>query len=160
MRYNRSSLSPVGCRSLVAGSLALAALVASAGCGDGKIRRYPVTGTVTVDGKPADGALVIFCPVNPTGELEHLRPAGKADAAGTFSLTTIETGDGAPAGDYKVLVQWPTPVQNANEDRGGRARSRGPDRLKGKYYNLEKTPLTAKVDEKSNTLQPFELKSK
>jgi hypothetical protein len=159
MRYNRSRFSPVGRISLMSLTVLLA-LVALAGCGDGKIRRYHVTGTVAVDGQPAEGVLLIFCPVNATGELEQLRPAGKTDSSGSFTLTTIEPGDGAPAGDYKVLAQWPAPTQASAEDRGGRTPNRGADRLRGRYYNLEKTPLTAKVEEKSNTLPPFELKTK
>jgi hypothetical protein len=138
------------------GVLMLATL---AGCGDGKIRRYPVTGTVLVDGKPAEGAIVIFCPVNATGELENLRPFGKADASGTFQLTTVDVNDGAPAGDYKIIAQWPAPPPQG-EVRDGRPPTKGPDRLKGKYYDLDSTPLSAKVEERSNTLPPFDLKSK
>jgi hypothetical protein len=138
--------------------LVVAALIATTGCGDGKLKRYPVHGSVTVDGKPADSAMVIFCPVNPVPELEKLRPSGKADSTGTFTLMTFDEGDGAPAGDYKVLVKWPAPAQvDAREGRGG---APGPDRLRGKYYNLDNTPLTAKVEAQSNELPPFDLKSK
>jgi hypothetical protein len=146
-------------RPIVASSLVLILLVllVTIGCGGGKLKTYPVTGTVLVDGKPADGAMVIFCPINPSPELEKLRPSGKADGTGAFSLMTFEAGDGAPAADYKVLVKWPAPAQvDARDGRG----APGPDRLKGKYYNLDNTPLTAKVEAKSNELPPFELKSK
>ena len=99
--------------------------------GGGKLKTYPVTGTVLVDGKPADGAMVIFCPINPGPEIEQLRPSGKTDATGAFALMTFESGDGAPAADYKVLVKWPAPAQvDARDGRGGRP---GPDRLRGKY---------------------------
>jgi hypothetical protein len=96
--------------------------------------------------------------VNPIPELKDLRPAGKTDAAGAFRLMTFEVGDGAPAGPYKVLVKWP--LQTAADDRGGRAGTQGPDRLRGKYYNLGNTPLTATVEERSNALEPFNLMSK
>lgn len=131
----------------------------SAGCGDGRIARYPVQGSVSVDGKPATGAIVIFCPVNATGELEKLRPMGTADSAGNFTLMTIDPEDGAPVGDYKVLVKWPAPASQA-ETRDGRPGALGPDRLKGKYYNLDTTPLAAKIEPKSNELAPFQLQSK
>jgi hypothetical protein len=135
-------------------------LVTANGCGDGRIERYPVEGTVLVDGQPADGALVFFCPVNASGELENLRPSGKADASGKFTLTTIDFGDGAPAGEYKVLAQWPSPTPVVDDGRDGRGTRPGPDRLKKKYYNLDTTPLTAIIEEKSNELSPFELTSK
>jgi hypothetical protein len=130
------------------------------GCGDGRIDTYPVTGTVLVDGRPAEKAMVIFCPADAAAEVENLRPAGVTDASGKFNLITFEAGDGAPAGSYKVLVKWPAPSQG--EDRGGRQSSigKGPDRLKGRYYNLESTPLNATVEEQSNELPPFELTSR
>jgi hypothetical protein len=131
-----------------------------AGCGDGRIATYPVNGTVNVNGRPAEGAIVVFCPINPAAEIEHLRPAGMADASGQFTLTTFEPSDGAPAGQYKVIVKWPapTPASNERDARPGGA-NKGPDRLRGKYYNLETTPLAVTIEEQSNALPPFELKS-
>jgi hypothetical protein len=131
-----------------------------AGCGDGRIATYSVDGQVNVNGRPAEGAIVIFCPVNSSAEAEHLRPAGMTDAAGHFTLTTFDPSDGAPAGDYKVLVKWPAPTP-ASQDREARPGSanKGPDRLRGKYYNIESTPLQATVEEQTNQLPPFELKS-
>ena len=140
--------------------VAVFALASTSGCSDGKIARYPVTGVVKVDGQPADGAMIFFCPVNPGPEVEHLRPSGKADASGNFTLTTIDVADGAPAGQYKVLIQWPKPMPIVDDGRDGRGAKMGPDRLKNKYYNLETTPLSATVEEKSNELPPFELTTK
>ena len=137
---------------------AVAMAVVLAGCGDGRLRRYPVNGSVLIDGRPAENAIVVFCPVDPSAELEHLRPAGRADAAGQFELTTYEAFDGAPAGQYKVLVKWPSP--RPVNDREGRPGALGPDRLKGKYYNLDTTPFSATIEEQANALPPFELQSK
>lgn len=141
--------------------LLCAPLLFVVGCGSGRIPTYPVSGTVVVDSRPAEGAIVIFCPVSTSKELEHLRPAGKTDAAGNFKLTTFVPGDGAPASDFKVLVKWPaaTPAGDDRENRPGAA-NKGPDRLKGKYYNQDTTPLTATIQKGSNNLPPFELKSK
>jgi hypothetical protein len=130
------------------------------GCGDGKITRYPVSGTVLVNGQPAEGAQIVFCPVSPGPELENFRPAGFTDSAGKFSLTTIDSTDGAPAGQYKVLVKWLAQSASTDDGRGGRGGPRGPDRLKGKYYNLDTTPLSATIEEKANDLPPFELSAK
>jgi hypothetical protein len=146
------------CGRLAAG-ICLVAITSLAGCGDGRIARYPVTGKVLVDGKPAPGAMVIFCPIEGSDELMRERPIGFAGPDGTFQLTTFVTNDGAPAGDYKVIARWPanSPSQRP-VDPGVRGRI-PPDRLRGKYFNLDRTPLTATVIEGDNELPPFELTS-
>ncbi|MEX0643322.1 MAG: hypothetical protein WD468_11505 [Pirellulales bacterium] len=132
-------------------------LIASIGCGDGKIGRYPVSGTVLVDGKPADGATVYFCPTGGSEELLRERPFGTTGPDGKYLLTTLVKDDGAPAGQYKVLVQWIAMVPQKVVDRD---RSGGRDRLRGRYMNLEKSTLTATVEEGPIELPPFELKTK
>jgi hypothetical protein len=131
-------------------------VVVFAGCGDGKISRYPVTGSVTVDGKPAEGAMVIFCPTEGSEELQKTRPFALTDASGKFQLTTFGETDGAPAGNYKILIQWPVKLQpDARNPQGGF----GEDRLKGRYMNLEKSQLTATIEEGPTDLPPFALTS-
>lgn len=60
----------------------------------------PVTGKVTLDGKPAEGVAVTFFPIgNNTGN-----PAsGSTDASGSFTLTYRSGTAGIPAGDYVAL---------------------------------------------------------
>jgi hypothetical protein len=131
-------------------AIVLASILTAAGCGDGKIARYPVTGIVTVDGKPAPDATVMFNPVNGPPELMKERPFSQTDPSGKYELHTLVPGDGAPAGDYKVTIRWPT------YPPGG-----GPptDRLGNRYWELEKTPLTAKVEKGTNDI-PFQLSTK
>jgi hypothetical protein len=130
------------------------------GCGDGRIATYPVSGSVTIDGQPGDGAMVVFVPTSTAAEAERKRPFGIANGQGQFTLTTFEQEDGAPAGEYKVLIQWPATRQQADDQRTGRRGALGPDRLRGKYFNLEMSTLTATVEEETNELPPFELKSR
>lgn len=71
----------------------------SAGCGSGRPETVKVTGTVTLDGTPVEGATVAF--FHPDAG----QPArGVTDASGTFTLTTFEAGDGAILGQHKVAV--------------------------------------------------------
>jgi hypothetical protein len=132
------------------------------GCDDGKIARYPVTGTVLVDGKPAEGATVIFVPVDGTEEFQRERPFDDStDSEGRFELRTFQPGDGAPAGEYKVMVRWlatagPT---NAETDRD-RPVGGPPDRLRGRYFNPETSGLSAKVEESATEVPPLDLKSR
>jgi hypothetical protein len=143
----------------VAGGAWILGLFAVAGCGEGKIPLYPVTGKVLVDGQPAAGAMVIFCPIEGSEELMRERPLGIAGADGTFLLTTFLKDDGAPAGQYKVIAQWTTNSTSADPRRAGRGGG-GVDRLRGKYFNLDRTPFTATIEEGTNELAPFELSSR
>src|SRR5687767_5188166 len=75
-------------------------LGATAGC-DGRRTPVAVSGTVTLDGKPVEGATVTFHLV---GDDTEGRPAtGQTDKTGTFRLTTGGE-DGARPGEYKVVV--------------------------------------------------------
>lgn len=134
----------------------LSGILVFAGCGKGKLAVHPVTGVVRVDGKPAPGAMVILCPVGGSDKLQRERPYGTADGEGKFTLTTFDKGDGAPAGEYKVLVQWMAPPKpGADRDRG----EGSPDRLRGKYMNLANSQLHATVGSGATELPPFDLKT-
>src|SRR5262245_20460377 len=75
-------------------------LGAAVGC-DGRRTPVPVSGTVTLDGKPVDGAIVTF---HLLGDDKDGRPvAGQTDKTGTFRLKTGNE-DGARPGEYKVVI--------------------------------------------------------
>lgn len=75
-------------------------LVASSGCGDaGLSGTNVVTGVVTYKGTPVDGASVTF---SPTGE--GRAASGFTGTDGTFTLTSLNPGDGALAGTYDVII--------------------------------------------------------
>ena len=117
--------------------IGLAGLLAvAAGCGDGRVACYPVSGSVTVKGKPADGAQVVFHPA--AGESAAPRPTAVVGADGTFKLTTYAAGDGAPVGSYKVTVRWLPKKKGPGE-------MDGPDRLGERYAVAGSTKLTATV---------------
>ena len=82
-------------------STAVVAVAVIFGCGDpsGLPRRYPVSGTVTYNGKPLDGGNMNFAPTDPNG-----RAAGGTIFDGQYSLTTHDPGDGALPGSYKVSI--------------------------------------------------------
>jgi hypothetical protein len=79
--------------------LALLAVCTLVGCGPTRPATVKVSGTVTLDGEAVEGATVAFYP---TGE--GLPARGVTDAAGNFSLTTYEAGDGALPGEHRVAV--------------------------------------------------------
>lgn len=133
--------------------LAMMSLIWTGGCGGGKLATYSVTGTVKVDSKPTEGAMVIFCPIDGSEELLKLRPFGITGPDGKYQVTTFDQADGAPAGNYKLIIQWPA------RTGGDQGIGSGPDRLRGRYMNLERSQLTAKV-EGAIELPAFELTSK
>ncbi len=133
------------------------ALVCCIGCGDGRIRTYPTTGAVLVDGRPADGATVIFCPASGAEKFMRERPWGETDDNGQFIVTTFDRGDGAPAGDYTVMIRWPGKQAIARPGEDSERVERAADRLKGRYFHPQKSGITATVESGKNDLAPFEL---
>lgn len=68
------------------------------GCGDGRLPTAPVSGVVTLDGKPVTSGAVVFTP-------DHGWPAqGELDSDGRFVLSTYEEGDGAILGEHRIVV--------------------------------------------------------
>ncbi len=129
--------------------VAVATVFAAAvvGCGKGRPKTVPVTGTVTFDGKPVEGASVAFYPA------EGGRPAtGTTDAQGKFTLTTFESGDGALPGSYNVTVMKVSGGEaTADEDSDteetlmGDMGSEGESLLPPKYANVKSSGLTVEV---------------
>jgi hypothetical protein len=141
--------------SLLCGTLLMALLaLANSSCSrtDATDREpvFPVRGKVLVQGQPADNALVIFHPQE-SSDAEMIRPNGRAQADGSFTVGTYETGDGAPAGEYLVTITWPEPV-TGNQDP-----DLAPDRLQGRYADPVRSKLRAKVGPEENVLQAFEI---
>ena len=62
---------------------------------------FAVSGKVLDGTKPLANVAVVFHPVGDDGP----KPRGKTDADGAFSLTTYDTADGAPAGEYRVTLE-------------------------------------------------------
>ena len=86
------------------------------GCSDTPERLYPVSGTVTIGGKPLNGGTVQFEMIE-KGEKsgEVFTAAGEIDANGDYELTTFGE-PGAPAGKHRV---WVTPNLAAMPDKLG-----------------------------------------
>ncbi|MEM9703196.1 MAG: hypothetical protein AAF907_12205, partial [Planctomycetota bacterium] len=142
-------------------------MLTAAGCGgedfgkDGDVAVFPTSGTVTVDGLPAVGAVVTFHPRGgPLAGAEKVIPSGRVDETGAFRLTTYADQDGAPEGDYAVAVSWPDPNWRPTDGgppgdgTGGSRRERRPDLLDGAYTNPEKSGLRATVGGSETTLEP------
>ena len=88
-----------------------ALMVALIGCAPtNDVGAAKVTGTVTYNGNPVEGATVSFVPSGEGGKMA----AGSTDAQGKFTLTTVQAGDGAVPGAYQVAI---AKVEGAGADR-------------------------------------------
>ena len=135
------------------------ATLALAGCeDDGRLETHPVAGRILINGTPAAGCVVTFVPLDPALK-DVVLPAATASEDGSFALTTYESGDGAPAGEYGVALRWEAnswPGRDA--DRGvDPVVTMKPDRLLERYASPEKSGLKATVKEGENVLEPFRL---
>ena len=123
---------------------------------------YPVTGTVTSQGKPVAGAAITFVPTDQRGEAA----SAITDSEGKYALTTWQAGDGARPGEYRVKVskqeqQAVDPsklVQNLSieEEQKIYVESKKPPPparrlIPSKFENDQTSGLTHKVEEKPTT---------
>jgi hypothetical protein len=103
------------------------------GCG---VRSYSVEGTVSFDdGKPAGslaGGIVTFESTDAKTSAQ-----GVIQEDGSYRLSTVKYGSGAPAGEYRISVR-PLPLQKSLID--------------GKYWVFATSGLNATVKEESNRI--------
>jgi hypothetical protein len=87
--------------SLLIVALLGATLPILSGCGDssGRQKTYKANGSVKVNGKPIEGAVVTF---QLSGGKESA--IGSTDAKGEFELSMFTPGDGAIEGQYNVAI--------------------------------------------------------
>jgi hypothetical protein len=102
----------------------------------------PVSGTVTMQGKPLAGAGVTFFP---TGK--GPMATGNTNENGEFTLMTNRPGDGAPVGGHRVAIG------NAEEGR----RKSGPN-IPERYGKPDSSGLTAEVKAGQKNVFAFDLK--
>lgn len=133
-------------RSLVVAFVFAVPLFAGIGCGQKGPALYPVTGKVTLaDGRPIERATVVLHPVGGAGDA--VKPRGTVAADGTFTLTSLTTGDGAPAGEYRVTVElWLA---------GSRPDDPPVNRLPAKFADPGKSGLTVTVNQGPTELKPL-----
>ena len=139
------------------------------GCGPAGVPVVKVTGKVTFEGNPVDGATIVFFPIDPTGR----EAAGMTDENGEFLVVTQgATKGGCLPGNYRVVITkliyvdaQGNPVVPSNEPILPYAdpnavpppmpisRSVIPE----KYGNVETSGLTAEVTQRGANSFAFEL---
>ncbi len=145
--------------------VSLAGNFALAGCAsrpvENRLPCVPVQGELFVGGQPAAGAELLFQPLDASAErwLAGMPHALVRDD-GTFAVETYETkdgvADGAPEGEYIVLVKWLTKPTVPQGERAGDDHAPY-DRLFGKHYNPATATLRAKIAAPLTILPRFQL---
>lgn len=120
----------------------LPCLIASCGGDEEPFRKetIPVTGQIVVDGQPPGAPLQVYCHAANGMDTEHPSVTEAITAEdGTFALSTYETGDGVPPGQYTLTVKW----QQFNTFSMGYG---GPDKLNDRYSDPNTSELTLSVE--------------
>ncbi len=132
-------------RHRIAFGVALMSALAATGCGSSGPTMGRVSGTVTYRGKPLEKGTVTF--ISTDGERPN---AIGSIAAGSYTLQTAETGDGAVVGEYKIAVSDINPEAYNTELPGVPAKV-PKSAIPKKYLNADTSGLTFKVESGSQT---------
>lgn len=134
-----------------------------AGCAsEDKLATEPVQMAVFHQDKPATGAVVSLVPAPDTlASRNALKPAGSVDEEGMVVFTTYENGDGAPVGEYQIVIYWPDHSSRSDRQTMAKRLQSGqvlsPDRLRGEYATTESSPWSVTVEEGENSLGPIHI---
>ncbi len=144
-------------RVLVSAALALPALLA-AGCGRGS-SVAPVSGAITMDGKPLPNAAVFFQPI---GSEKNINPGpgsdAMTDANGKYTLKVVGTKQiGAVVGWHRVEIS--AYIRDKKIDPKSDQRERPPKNLVPPEYN-DKTTLEIEVPRAGTNKADFNVKSR
>jgi len=133
------------------GTLLLAASAGLSGCGGQsdslpKLQVYEVKGQVVLaDGKPLRSGVISFVP---KGNLA-ITPSANIGPDGSFSLVTGGSGEGAPAGEYKVRVEAPEFRPDPKTKK---------EIFPSKYSDEDSSKIEITVLPQENRLDPIQLK--
>jgi hypothetical protein len=137
--------------------VAVAALAVLLPCAcSSKTALHPARGKVLVDGKPAVGATIVFHPVEKASQ-GTLAPAGVVQSDGSFVLSTYAPGDGAPAGEYLVVITLASDAP-PRDGKPPQVVKENKQEVLQAYTFLRTTPLRATIKEGPNEILPFKIK--
>lgn len=129
-----------------------ALLVPLAGCCDATPATYPVTGSLTIRGRPAAGADLWF--FESDGRAPGMsRPYATTGEDGRFVVSTYGMNDGAPAGEYQVAVSWKGDLRGIPPDQ----RDAMPERLPPRFTDATTSGIRVQIKPEANTLDPIDL---
>lgn len=108
-----------------------------------------------MDGRPATGADIVLHPTTALADKDADYPRGAVGDDGSFSISTYNQGDGAPAGTYRVAIFR----GGGSESEGLRVEKTKAEDPFEKYKDPQGSGLSITVKDGSNELEPFLLTS-
>lgn len=153
---------------LLTGAALLVPLLGGCDSND-RLRVYPVRGRVVYQDQGLADSTVVFHPADDSSEAsaKNLHPFAETDSDGRFELKTYITGDGAPAGEYEVIViapsrSGPAPVSREDpnaldEEAQATSGNRISQSLRQKYADAKTSGITVTVKPGENELKAFVL---
>jgi hypothetical protein len=131
-------------------------LLLALGCGGPSLA--PVSGKVTLDGKPLADATVGFYPL---GANADIMSSGKTNSNGEYTLKTVKDDrTGAAVGKHRVSITVePDLVGNTDLPADKLGKVPRPPKLPARYQGVE-SELTCEVPSGGKTDANFDLKSK
>ncbi|MGV3486946.1 MAG: hypothetical protein ACO1RT_21200 [Planctomycetaceae bacterium] len=120
------------------------------GCQSGEQRPelHPVQGSLSVNGQPAEGALLSFHPADGRNfDARGSRPWATVEGDGSFTVSTYAHHDGAPGGEYRISVVW---LDNPSS-------SDPVDRLAGRYASPAQSQWRVHIVPGENRLAAYEI---
>lgn len=118
----------------------------------------PVSGVVTVDGKPLVAARVTFLPVTEARQSQSGPEAyGETDAEGRYALKTVFGDSGGSVGPNRVMISTRKTELDPNDP--DKSKQVAPERVPGKYFT-DQAPLTFDVPAGGTSAANFELTTK
>jgi len=109
-----------------------------AGCGDGRPKRYPVSGRVLIDGQPLEVGFIRLIADDARPSYGHLGPGGR------FALTCYEGKDGSVPGTHRVVVTAVGLLEDGQSRRWFAPK---------KYADPSTTDVTVSIDGPTDSLE-------
>lgn len=148
-------------------SLVFIAVALFSGCRHDHVRTEPVTGIVTLDGQPVEGAIVTFLLTDPppkekVADVSTLSAVGETDGKGRYALTMHPKGAirrGTVPGRYDVTIRKTETIFEgaSNEDSGEGLSMKIVEIVPKRYSKASTSELKAEVV-KGNNVFDFSLK--
>ena len=141
-------------RSCTSAGFAVLLSVGMVGCGDadGLDGVIPIRGTVVYQGKPLENGEVRYLPLDRSdGRVAR----GPIDSRGRFRLTTLQNGDGAMPGGYRIVVvvyaeQFDDIARRENDEDATFVMSHNKPPIPARYYKPDTSGLTDNVNGEHN----------
>jgi hypothetical protein len=116
----------------------------------------PVSGVVTLDDQPVEGARVVFAPTTGGGTAA----SAITDAQGRFKLTTANPGDGAVPGQYAVGISKTEGENVVDVSTEGMSEQEAMEAAAKAYYSSEAYKDTGNPDAKTEVKELLPVKYK